>query len=159
MSNYKIVEVNWEELSVLSKKIIQQLEEKNLKIDTLVPIVRGGMPLALILASNMKDVDTSCLHLRRSKSNKVNSEFGETMFKGITNARAITNKNILFVEDIVDTGLTLDAAVEIIKKYNPKNINIATFYNYNKGKYKDIISGKIMNEMRWIVFPWEKGGK
>lgn len=156
MSNYKVVEVDWNELYTLSKNVLKQIKEKNIKIDTLVPIIRGGMPLSLILASNMQDTDTACIHLRRSKSNDVNSEFGETIFKGITNAEAIENKSILLVEDIVDKGLTLDMALDIVNKYNPKNIYIATFYNYNKGKYKDILAGKVMNEMAWIVFPWEK---
>jgi len=156
MSNYKVVDVDWNELYRLSRNILIQIKEKNINIDTLVPIIRGGMPLALMLASNLENVETACLHLRRSKTNKANSEFGETILKGITNSEAIRNKDILIVEDIVDKGLTLDTALQVIEKYHPKNVYIASFYNYNKEKYKKIISGKIMDEIVWISFPWEK---
>lgn len=155
MTNYEIKQITWDDIMSLSKNIINQIKEKNIEIDTLVPIIRGGMPLALILASNLKKMDTACLHIRRSATNDTNAEFGDSVFKGITNEETIKNKNILLVEDIVDEGFTLDKAIEIVKKYNPKNIYIATFYNYNKEKYKDIISGKFMEEKIWIVFPWE----
>lgn len=38
----------------------------------------------------------------------------------------ITNKNILIVEDIIDTGTTLSNLVEYLSMKNPKNIKIAT---------------------------------
>lgn len=38
----------------------------------------------------------------------------------------ITNKSILIVEDIIDTGTTLSNLVEYLSMKNPKNIKIAT---------------------------------
>ena len=38
----------------------------------------------------------------------------------------VTNKNILIVEDIVDTGLTMINIIEKFKSLNPKNIEICT---------------------------------
>ena len=110
----------------------------------------------MILGSNLNNVDTACIHIKRSLSNDSNSAFGNSIYKGITNVSAIENKNILIVEDIIDSGLTLDKAIEELKLYNPKKIYIATFYNFNKDRYKDVISGKVMENYYWIVFPWEE---
>ena len=62
----------------------------------------------------------------------------------------------MLTEDIIDSGLTIDNVIQELKKYNPKNIYIATFYNFNKGKYKNVISGERMSDYCWIVFPWEE---
>lgn len=37
---------------------------------------------------------------------------------------SIEDKNVLIVEDIIDTGLTLNYIVEILKKRNPKRVSI-----------------------------------
>jgi len=155
MTDYEIRNVSWDDLIKLTGHIYDQIQKQNLKIDTLVPILRGGMPLTLLLTRYMKDVNTTCLHIRRSKTNQTNSEFLDAEFKGITNAEALTNKNVLIVEDIIDKGLTVDMALDILKKYKPKNIYIATFFNYNKSKYINAISGESPNEIKWIKFPWE----
>lgn len=157
MTNYEIYKVSWDDLMELSKKILDKIEQDKLKIDTIVPIVRGGLPLSLIISNNLENVDTSCLHIRRSKSNEPNALFEEATYKGITNEAAIKGKNILLIEDIVDKGKTLDLAIDIIKRYEPKKIYITTFFNFNKDKYRDIIAGKHMKDIVWIVFPWEKG--
>lgn len=155
-TNYEVIDMNWEDIKDLSRKILKEIEEKNIEIDTLVPILRGGMPLALILASNIKNLKTACIHVRRSLTNDINSEFGKAKIVGISNVEEIEGKNVLLTEDIIDFGYTLDEAVECVKKYNPKKIYIASFINFNKEKYKDIICGKYFDDQRWIVFPWEE---
>lgn len=155
-TNYKLRYVDWTEIRDLSKNILNYIQSNGIKIDTLVPIFRGGSILSLILSSNLENVDTACLHIKRSLSNEANSEFGNSILKGFTNIDAIKGKNVLITEDIIDSGLTIDKAVDIIKEYNPKNIYIATIYNFNKNKYKDVISGEVMKEVCWVVFPWEE---
>ena len=155
-TNYTIESINWNKVKQLTKNILDIIEKNNINIDTLVPVIRGGMPLALLLASNMKNVNTASIQIKRSITNETNAEFGEAKLLGITNIEAITNKNILITEDTVDHGKTLDCVINEIQKYNPKNIYIATLYNFNKDKYKNIICGEYKNEQCWIVFPWEE---
>lgn len=44
----------------------------------------------------------------------------------ITNFEIIHNKKILIVDDIITTGSTIKAMIEMIKKYNPKDIKVLT---------------------------------
>lgn len=155
-TNYKLRNVDWNEIRKLSKNILSQLKKEKINIDTLVTIFRGGSVLSLILSANIKNLETACIHITRSLSNDSNAEFGDSIYKGITNCSVIEGKNILLTEDIIDSGLTIDKVVDELKKYNPKNIHIATFYNFNKKKYKDVISGEKIDEYCWIVFPWEE---
>ncbi len=155
-TNYKLRNVDWNEIRILSKNILSQIKTENLEIDTLVTIFRGGSVLSLILSANIENLKTACIHVTRSLSNDANAEFGSSIYKGITNFSEIEGKNILLTEDIIDSGLTIDNVIQELKKYNPKNIYIATFYNFNKGKYKNVISGERMSDYCWIVFPWEE---
>lgn len=155
-SNYEIQNVTWDQIEKLSSKILDQINDLDEKIDTLVPVFRGGTPLAMLLAANMENVSTACIHIKRSKDNVPNSEFGLPVHKGTTNITSITGKNILLVEDIIDNGETLDLAVKEAEKLKPNKIYIATLFNFNKTKYSNVISGEKMENHCWIVFPWER---
>lgn len=154
MTNYKIYYSSYEEVDNLAVNILKEIKKNNIKIDTLVPILRGGMPLSLILSNNLENVDTAAIHIRRSITNESNSDFEDAKMLGITNVDSIKGKNILLVEDIVDKGDTLNKAIKELEKYNPSSIKIATLYNFNKKL--NIISGKIFDSYVWVVFPWEK---
>ncbi len=153
-TDYELLEVKWDEIIKLAKNILDEINIKKIKVDTLVPVLRGGMPLSLILAYNLGDVDTACIHIRSSDENSPNSSFSKPRLVGLTNNSCITGKNILLVEDVVDSGRTLELCINILKKYKPKSINVASLYNFNS-KDKNIIAGKNMTEYFWIVFPWE----
>lgn len=52
-------------------------------------------------------------------------------------ATNIEGKNVLVIEDIVDTGLTIKTLVELLKVRNPKTIKLATLlYKPSKLKHK-----------------------
>lgn len=155
-TNYPVVNIEWDDVLELSSNILSQIREQNLEIDTIVPVIRGGVPLALLLGYNLENTKTASIHVRRSLSNTENAEFSDSRLLGITNEEDIKGKTLLVTEDIVDFGYTLDCAIENLEKLKPKKIYIATLYNFNHGKYNDIICGKKMENQTWIVFPWER---
>ena len=162
-TNYPLVKVDWDEIKRLSSKIAYQIIEDNKKIDLIIPILRGGMPIAMILSSMLNVTEMSCVHIRRSINDEPNTEFKEIPInKGITNVEMIKDANILIVDDTLDSKITLDYAINLLKQYNPKSINIAILYNFNKDTFGTVYSGEEVKKYKWVVFPWEdnqiKGG-
>ena len=60
----EVYDMSWNEVNDGARNIILKIKEKNLKIDTLVPILRGGAPLGNILSSNMKETDIAYIHMQ-----------------------------------------------------------------------------------------------
>ncbi|PLX00960.1 MAG: hypoxanthine phosphoribosyltransferase [Marinilabiliales bacterium] len=62
----------------------------------------------------------------------------------------ISNKTVIILEDIVDTGITLDHIIKQLKGYEPAEIKVATFlfkpYAYQKDNKIDYIGMSIPNE-------------
>lgn len=50
----------------------------------------------------------------------------------------ITNKNVLIVEDIIDTGLTLSYLVEMLKSRNPKSVRVCSLLDKPERRKADI---------------------
>lgn len=155
-TNYPIENITWEEVEKLSNNIVKKLKEDKVNIDVIVPILRGSMPIALLLSSILKISQMSCIHIRRSLTDEPNSEFDKPIYKGITNAEVINKSNVLIVDDTLDSKETLDYVVKIIKKYKPKSIKVAILYNFNKDTFDYIYSGEEVKEYKWVVFPWER---
>ena len=154
-TNYPIKIIDWEKVEELSRNIAKKIKQDNLNIDLIVPILRGGMPAAMFLSSMLNVSEMACIHIRRSVDDNPNTEFKEPINNGITNFQSIKDSNILIVDDTLDSKKTLDYAINLIEKYNPKSINVAILYNFNKDTFKDIYSGEEVKEYKWVIFPWE----
>jgi len=50
----------------------------------------------------------------------------------ITNKNFYFNKNILLIEDIIDSGNTVDNILKTMASYNPKEVKVITLLNKNK---------------------------
>ena len=53
-TNYPLINVDWKEIQNLSFKIAKKIIEDQKNIDLIVPIIRGGMPIAMLLSSMLK---------------------------------------------------------------------------------------------------------
>lgn len=156
---HEFYNMSWDEFDKLSMNILNEIYQRNIDVDTIVPVIRGGAPLGTVIGNNIAGVDTACVHIRRSQKDGINAKLGEPVLKGITNEDAIRGKNILVTDDMLDRGVTMKFAIEELKKLSPKSIHIAVLYNFtnipDEEKEMYIIGGK-MDVKKWIVFPWEK---
>ncbi len=156
---HEFYNMSWSEFEKLSMKILNEIHEKNINVDTVVPVIRGGAPLGTVLGNSINGVDTACIHVRRSQSDEINAKLGEPVLKGITNVEAIRGKDILIADDMLDKGVTMKFVLQELRKFSPKSIHIAVLYNFtdipDEEKEMYIIGGS-MEVKKWIVFPWEK---
>ena len=71
----------------------------------------------------------------------------------------IENKKILIIDEIDDTGKTLDFIINKLKEYNPNELCLGVIFNkkkekaYNFEEIKYFCSEEI--DDNWVVFPWE----
>ena len=151
----EIYNLSWKDVEKGAENILKQIKEKNINVDTIMPILRGGAPLGNLISNNLK-ADISYMHIRRTKSNEINAVFGTPVLKGVTNEDVIAGKDILLVDDLLDKGDTMKFAIEELKKYNPRSIHVAVLYNFTKlDEENKYIIGLTLEEKKWIVFPWE----
>jgi len=125
-------------------------EIKKYNPDCLVAIARGGLTLSHFLGEllNIRDVFTiNSIHYENEK--KLDSFI-------IKNIPDLSNQHkIILLDDISDTGETLNEIINILnKKFPHLNIITATiFYKKNSIIIPDI---KIKEAESWITFFWEK---
>ena len=96
---------------------------------TIICVLKGAFIFTSDLVRLIKNLKCNIEFLKISSygSNTVSS--GIVTLPKYTHIKNIANKNVIIVEDILDTGLTLKTLVEFLKKMNPKSLKTCVLLN------------------------------
>lgn len=137
MKKIKVL-IDEEELNTRIKQMADKISEdyKNEEI-VLVCILRGAVYFAIDLSKKIKDSVVILDFMRASSygNSKETSGNVELMIDLSTN---IENKNVIIVEDIIDSGYTLNYLYDYLKKKNPKTLKICVLLDKKERRQKDI---------------------
>ena len=117
----------------LGQKLTEDYQGKN---PILVGILKGSVPF---MAELIKHIDT---HIELDFM-LVSSYHGGTSSSGVINIikdidQDIKDRDILFVEDIIDTGKTLKSLKELFEGRQPASVKIATLLDKPEGRLVEI---------------------
>ncbi|CEL89357.1 hypoxanthine phosphoribosyltransferase [Streptococcus sanguinis] len=133
----KKILISHEEIVDAAKKLGQQLtKDYQGKNPIFVGILKGSVPF---MAELIKHIDT---HIELDFM-LVSSYHGGTASSGVINVikdidQDITGRDILFVEDIIDTGQTLKNLCNLFKERNAASVKIATLLDKPEGRVVEI---------------------
>ena len=141
--------ISEEELSKIVKelgaKITEDYKDKNL---LLISILKGSVTF---MADLMREINVPC----NIDFMAVSSYGSGTKSSGVVKIikdldSSIEGKDLLIVEDILDSGRTLNYIKEILLARNPKSIRICTLFDKPERRdvnlYADYIGSKVPNE-------------
>ena len=152
--------LQWGDVEWACQHIVEQL--KGEKFDMIVPIVRGGMIPAVIISE--------LLGLKRVHPVKIQLRDGVDGLNDIGEWVEMVEKplNILVVDDIMDSGATIDVMQEAFVLRSKESRSSCKFVamlsnDDAKPKYfqpsaitRGITIQKDSDPDLWVVFPWDK---
>jgi hypothetical protein len=143
--------ITWDEVSLLSENVQGQITTAAYHPDILIGISRGGLIPARLLSDLLHN---NSLYIIRIAFYK---EIGKTekeprLLQGI-DQETIQGKNILLIDDVADSGKSLDLAINYLNTLHPQNIKTATLHYKKHSCIKPDFFGK--EETTWLVYPWE----
>lgn len=147
----ELFHVGWSDVEEGARIVAERLSGDGVKIDVVIGILRGGVLPARLISDFMgvEDLATMEVKLYTSPGTRRPRPY---IRQPLT--FPIYNKNVLIVDDVSDTGLTLEHAIEAVKLYSPKEVYTATIYVKPWTKLVPDYYAYITD--KWIVFPWEK---
>ncbi|MCX8202397.1 MAG: phosphoribosyltransferase family protein [Candidatus Micrarchaeota archaeon] len=148
--------LSWEKIEEMCQKIASEINKKNIKIDKIIAISRGGLIPGRILSSLLRNKNLSTIRVTfytKPGVAKDKPHLAEDL------STDITDKTVLIVDDVVESGKTLSLTYNYLKERGAKKIYTAALFDKHvDGKEKltspDFFCEKISN--KWIVYPWEK---
>ena len=156
-----------DKLVINFKEYLQTVEKlaidvnKSYKPTVLVGIMRGAAPIIDILSRIFK-LPTAYIVIQSYSGKGMEDKQGELVFSREISSIASQKdfQRILLVDDLSDTGLTLNNSVEWLLKYEPvkeniKQIKSACLWKKNSSKFSPDFCPVKLNDDPWIVQPTE----
>jgi hypoxanthine phosphoribosyltransferase len=128
----------------------QKIQNDGYKPDIIICVARGGLVPARILSDLLETKSLASLQTEYYES--INQTKQEPVLKQRLNMN-LTDKRALLVDDISDTGSSLQLAKTHLQQQRVKETRIATLYAKPATVTKpDYYEKQTSN---WIVFPWD----
>ena len=152
--------ITFEEYTKIVEKLAVQIH-KNYQPTVLVGIMRGAAPILDILSRILK-LPIAYIVIQSYSGDGMEDKQGELMF-----AREISSlandedfKKVLLVDDLSDTGLTLNKSIEWLKNYGPtkhyiKEVKTACLWKKKSSSFEPDFCPVRLDSDPWIVQPTE----
>ncbi len=158
MAKFKILK--WSDIDYLARQLFHLVKNAAYEPEIILGISRGGWIPARLLS----DMFEAEIPLKKSKSNFILATMQIKFYTAIaeTHTRPIVSqdvgvdifrKKILLVDDLADTGESLQCALDYLHLKNPKEVKIATLLWKPWSKVTPHFYVEEATE--WIVFPHE----
>lgn len=148
MVNYLIQ--NWQDGFDKCFLLFQRIKSSGFIPNVVIGVARGGWIPARLLADFFKVKETVNIKVEAYELiGELNVEAKITQDISVS----LRDKSVLIVDDIADSGSSLEVVLGSLKKRDPKEVKIATLYY--KPKSSIIPDYYITQTNDWVIFPWE----
>ncbi len=146
--------LKYEDLKRHARNMAQQIQRDYGKPASIVYIERGGMVIGRLLSDFLSTKEI--YPLKASYYSDDGLPLSKVSIGTFEHSFADDEGYILLVDDIADTGKTIEAAVDVIKRNTNKRIVIATVVYKPQSSIKpDVFAYSVENDT-WIVFDYEE---
>ncbi len=147
----RFLPVSWREVEEACLNIAEQIASRSLNIDLIVGILRGGWIPARLLSDYLGVYRMGAIEVKFYRG------IGDHAEKPVITQPLVTeirNQTILVVDDVADTGKTLNTVVSFLSHYGPHKVFTATLFV----KPWSIIRPDFYSRETdaWIIFPWDR---
>ncbi|MCE4612846.1 MAG: hypothetical protein F7C07_03315 [Desulfurococcales archaeon] len=147
----EFVMITWEDVERTSQDVAYKIKQSGFMPDIVVGILRGGVVPARIISDILGVDDIAVIEVKLYKDFTTR---GARPYLRQPVTIPLKGRRVILVDDVSDTGLTLELALQAINLYMPTAVKTATLYIKPWTKIVPDYYSEITD--KWIVFPWEK---
>ncbi len=148
MSRFLIL--TWKKIHEASLKLASEITKERLEIDLIVGILRGGYIVARILGDMLGTENIGVVEVKFYKGIEERAE-RPIITQPLT--ADVRGKNVLVVDDVVDSGRTLEIVTEQVRLRGARSVRTAVLFYKPKSIIRPDFFAHETSE--WVVFPWE----
>ena len=138
MENIKVL-ISEETLNSRIKEVAKEIENdyKGEEI-VLICILKGASYFAIDLSKHIDSYDVILDFMKVHSYGKANKETTGKVNIDLVPSEDLKGKNVIIIEDILDSGVTLNCLYDYIKDMNPKTLKICVLLDKKGRRIKDI---------------------
>lgn len=151
MTNSNYLTPSWEEIHEFTKKTIEKIKKSDFYPDIVIALSRGGLIPARLLCDFLRI--KNCLAIKVDHWGITATKNGKAKISHSLNMD-LTGKKVLIVDDITDTGQSMELSKKHIEELNPSVVKTATLIHLKNSKHVPDFYGHERKDWAWFIFPW-----
>ncbi|MCD6430903.1 MAG: phosphoribosyltransferase, partial [Deltaproteobacteria bacterium] len=143
--------ISWRRVYLLARKLAYMINDDNFQPDVIVAIARGGYVPARILCDFLDVNSLASIRIEHYLPGASKQKIAR-----LTDPLAIDikGKNVLVVDDVNDTGDTLEVAMHHLKEFSPKDVRVAVLIQKRTSDFSPEYFAHRIIKWRWLIYPW-----
>jgi hypoxanthine phosphoribosyltransferase len=149
--SFPIELVSWEKATALSSRLADLIRADGFQPDYVVAIGRGGFVPARIVCDDLLISNLTSIRIQHWGSAATRYEHAIVRFPLSIDVRGF---DLLVIDDITDTGETLEAALGYLSLKGPGTLRTGVLQHKSRSSVTPDYYPELVTEWRWIVYPW-----
>lgn len=150
--------LSWTDIENDCNKIAKEFIKSGMTFDVIITIQRGGCIPGIMLSHKINCSNIYTINIRTTETEEISSKRLKKPIVYIPPIiKNIKNKKVLIIDDVTNTGLTLNLVKQEILKYQPAFCATVVLVwdgdNNNNNCSADYYA---RYTPKWVIFPWEK---
>jgi len=141
--------LTWDDIVSAVAIVVDKVRESGFRVDAVIGILRGGIIPATLIADMLGVEDLGVIDIKFYQAPGVRRDKPYLKQPLIL---PVYGKNVLIVDDVSDTGLTLQLALDVVRHYSPRDVRTATLYIKPWTRLVPDYYAELTD--KWLVFPW-----
>lgn len=158
MPPIQYLNVTWEHHDGLVQQLANQIHESGWDFDTIVCIARGGLLAGIHMSHLMDGKELATIATRSYRGHNGMEQKELVISEHIAMTASGLGKRVLLIDDLVDSGVSIEKVKEHILKKHPEveEIRTAVLFYKKCSIHTPSYFGEIVEKQIWIVLPFEK---
>lgn len=152
--------LSWKYVNHACREISNQINSTDIVPDHVVALARGGLIPGTVIANmlNVRQVYSIGLSSYHLNDDGIETQqvFDVYQRLAINDKHIRPGDHVLIVDDISDKGTTFDNVIKLISSTHAVKISTASIVMKPKTTHQPTFCHEVVNDSKWIVFPWEK---
>jgi hypoxanthine phosphoribosyltransferase len=143
--------ISWPEIRRLCLHLAKEVKASGFQPDVVIAIGRGGYVPARLICDYMDVMALTSIKIEHYFSGPSKTEKAIIKYPLCGD---IKDQKVLLVDDVNDSGDTLEAAIEHLQTFNPEVIRTAVMHHKLTTHFSiDYYARKVV-KWRWLIYPW-----
>ena len=143
--------VSWGQVEHLTRKLAEKIQKAVYRPDIVIAIARGGYVPARLLCDYLDIFNLTSIRIIHYAAGAEKLP-GARLSMGL--CIDVRDLKVLVVDDVSDSGDTLQLALTHIQGYKPAEVKIAVLHHKVVSEVKPDFHGQKVVKWRWITYPW-----
>ena len=143
---------NWEYIYGLCRTVSDEVRRDEFEPEVIVALARGGWFAGRCCCDFLGLDDLTSLKMEHYVGTAKKS--GEPTVRYPMPEGSVAGKNVLIIDDIADTGGSIERAEEYVTDRDAGDVRTATLQLLGTSEYQPDYVGEHLDEWTWVVYPW-----